>query len=414
MNSKGDSMTVEVFETDRLAKRNVAVLFYAQAILGSQQSINIILGGLAGFALAGNKALATLPISVMLLASMLSTGPISLFMGRYGRKAGFLIGATSGLMGGVCSAGALYVGRFDLLLVGAAFTGIFRSTHGYFRFAAADTASEEFKPKAISLVLAGGLVSALIGPELVRQTTFLIDSTPYAGAYLAVVVINVLGALGILFLDIPTPPRKEKGEKSGRDMKEIFSQKKTIVAVICAMVSYSLMTLVMTSTTLAMTSFGFTTALAADVVRWHIVAMFAPSFFTGAIIVRFGHLRVISIGLFLLGIAGFIAVNGVGIENFYLSLFALGVGWNFGFIGSTALLTTTHTVEEQAKVQGLNDFLVAGLVTIASFGSGVILHAYGWTYVQYAMFPALTIAGMAVVWLAISNRREEKAKLLMK
>ncbi|MBT6934718.1 MAG: MFS transporter, partial [Euryarchaeota archaeon] len=268
-------MTVEVFETDRLAKRNVAVLFYAQAILGSQQSINIILGGLAGFALAGNKALATLPISVMLLASMLSTGPISLFMGRYGRKAGFLIGATSGLMGGVCSAGALYVGRFDLLLVGAAFTGIFRSTHGYFRFAAADTASEEFKPKAISLVLAGGLVSALIGPELVRQTTFLIDSTPYAGAYLAVVVINVLGALGILFLDIPTPPRKEKGEKSGRDMKEIFSQKKTIVAVICAMVSYSLMTLVMTSTTLAMTSFGFTTALAADVVRWHIVAMFA-------------------------------------------------------------------------------------------------------------------------------------------
>ncbi|PXF17875.1 MAG: MFS transporter, partial [Methanobacteriota archaeon] len=152
--------TVQINVDNRQAKRNVAVLFYAQAILGSQQSINIILGGLAGYALAGNKALATLPISVMLLASMLSAGPVSLFMGRFGRRAGFLLGAVAGLLGGGCSALALYVGRFDLLLLGAGLTGIFRSTHGYFRFAAADTASEEFKPKAISLVLAGGLLSA--------------------------------------------------------------------------------------------------------------------------------------------------------------------------------------------------------------------------------------------------------------
>ena len=397
--------TVQINVDNRQAKRNVAVLFYAQAILGSQQSINSILGGLAGFALAGNKALATLPISVMLLASMLSAGPVSLFMGRFGRRAGFLLGAAAGLLGGGCSALALYVGRFDLLLLGAVLTGIFRSTHGYFRFAAADTASEEFKPKAISLVLAGGLLSAFIGPEIVRSTSDAIDSTPYAGAYLAVIAINVIGSLGLLFLDIPTPPRKKKGEKSGRDLKEIFTQPKTIVAVICAMVSYAVMTLVMTSTTLAMTATGFTTATAADVVRWHIIAMFAPSFFTGAIISRIGQLRVITIGLTLLGIAAFIGVSGDEVENFYFALIALGLGWNFGFIGATSLLTTTHTSEERAKVQGLNDVLVSGLVTIASFGSGAILQIYGWKYVQYAMIPALSLAVMAILWLAIKTRR---------
>jgi len=171
------------------------------------------------------------------------------------------------------------------------------------------------------------------------------------------------------------------------------------------MVSYAMMTLVMTSTTLAMTATGFTTAGAADVIRWHIIAMFAPSFFTGAIISRIGQLRVIMIGLTLLGIAAFISVSGDEVENFYFALIALGLGWNFGFIGATSLLTTTHTSEEQAKVQGLNDVLVSGLVTIASFGSGAILQIYGWEYVQYAMIPALSLAALAILWLAIKTRR---------
>lgn len=390
---------------DRLAKRNVAVLFYLQAILGSQGSINMILGGLAGYALAGAKAMATLPISVTLVASMLCATPISLFMGRFGRRSGFLLGAAAGLLGGGFSALGLFLGRFEVLLIGSAFTGVFRSTAGYFRFAAADTASEEFKPKAISLVLAGGLVSAIIGPEIVRQTAEAVGSVEYAGAYLAVMVVNVVGALGLFFLDIPTPEPKPDGAQLGRPMRKILGQPVAVVAVLCAMVSYASMTLVMTSTSLAMVNHGFTTAIAADVVRWHIVAMFAPSFFTGSLINRFGHVKVISTGLVILAASATIAASGVELEHFYGGLIALGLGWNFGFIGATSLLTTAHTEEERAKVQGLNDTLVAGLVASASFASGAILHEFGWEYVQYAMVPALSIAAASVIWLVLTERR---------
>ncbi len=396
-------LTIDV--DDRRAKRNVVVLFSAHAILGSQMSLNIILGGLAGFALADNKALATLPISVMLLVSMCTTAPASLLMGRFGRRAVFLVGTVAGAIGGAISATALFVGRFELLLLGAACTGLYQSTQGYFRFAAADTASETFGQKAISWVLAGGLVAAVIGPEVVRATSDYFDPVRYAGAYASVVALNIVGAFCILFLDIPRPPQRAKGVPSGRSVAEIFRQPQTLVAVICAMASYSLMSLVMTATSLAMDGNGFSTAQAADVVRWHAIAMYAPSFFTGSVILRFGHIPVIALGLTLLGIAGVIAINGVGLGNFYLSLIALGLGWNFGFIGSTSLLGTTHTAEERAKVQGFNDFLVLSLVAFASFISGALLHGYGWTTVQLAMIPALAIAGSALLWFAASPKR---------
>ncbi len=390
---------------DRLAKRNVAVLFYLQAILGSQGSINMILGGLAGFALAGAKALATLPISIMLASSMLCATPVSLFMGRFGRRSGFLLGSVAGFLGGGFSALGLYLGKFEVLLIGSAFTGVFRSTAGYFRFAAADMASEEFKPKAISWVLAGGLVSAIIGPEIVRQTTEAIGSVEYAGAFLMVMVVNVVGALGLFFLKIPTPEPKRDGVELGRPLRQILTQPVAIVAVLCAMVSYASMTLVMTSTSLAMSTHGFTTAEAADVVRWHIVAMFAPSFFTGSLINRFGHVKVITTGLAILAVFAGITANGVEIENFYGGLIALGLGWNFGFIGATSLLTTAHTDEERAKVQGLNDTLIAALVAAASLASGVILHEYGWEYMPYAIAPGLAVAAASLVWLVLTERR---------
>ncbi len=383
------------------------MLFFAQSVLGSQLPIHIILGGLAGFTLAENKALATLPISLIVLVSMCTAAPASLLMGRFGRQFGFLAGALAGAIGGALGALALLLGRFDLLLLGAAFTGIYQATHGFFRFAAADTASEAFRPKAISWVLAGGLLAALIAPEVIRATSDYFAPIPFAGAYAAIVGINIVGGLGILFLDIPTPPRRATGAPSGRALGVIFSQPKTLVAVTCAMVSYALMVLVMTATSLAMDAHGFSTAHAADVVRWHVVAMFGPSFFTGSVILRFGHLRVITLGLVLLGVAGLIAIDGVGLENFYLALIALGLGWNFSFIGATSLLGTTHTPTEQAKVQGLNDFLVFGLVTVASFCSGALLHAYGWATVQLAMVPALALAGTAVLWLAMNTRRRQ-------
>lgn len=388
---------------DRLAKRNVAILAYAQAVLGSQMAIQIILGGLAGAYLATDQSLATLPISMTVLVSMFTAPAASLFMGRFGRRAGFLIGACAGAIGGGLSAWALISGSFELLLTGAAFTGVYQSFQGFFRFAAADTASEGFKPKAISWVLAGGLVSAIIGPEVVHLSADLFAPVPFAGAFAMVVAINAAGAAGLLLLRIPVPPKPARGAGTGRPLLEIFRQPTVVVAVLCAMISFAMMSLVMTSTPLAMVQCGFTPGHAADVVRYHVLAMFAPSFVTGSLIVRFGHGKVIAAGLALLGSCGIIALAGVELANFYGALIALGVGWNFGFIGATSLLATAHTSEERAKVQGLNDFLVFGLVATASFSSGALLNGYGWPTVQYAMVPALTVAAVSLAWLAFTR-----------
>jgi MFS family permease len=392
-------------DPDRRAKHNVAVLAFANAVLGSQLAMNVIVAGLAGARLAADPALATLPLSILVLGSLLATPVVSLFMGRYGRRAGFLVGALAGGSGAAVSARALFAGSFELFLLGAALLGIYQATQGFLRFAAADTGSESFKPKAISWVFAGGLMSALIGPEIVRLTSTWFPEAPYAGAYLVAIGVNVVGALGLLRLDIPRPARAAGTVDGGRPLAVIVRQPAFIVAALAGMVGFASMSLVMTSTPLAMVEHGFMAHHAADVVRWHILAMFAPSFFTGAVIVRFGRLPVIAVGLLLLGACGAIAASGVELHHFYLALVALGIGWNFSFIGATALLGTTHTPAERAKVQGLNDFLVMGLVAAGSFGSGALLDAFGWTAVQYAMAPALVAALLGLAWLGLARAR---------
>jgi MFS family permease len=390
---------------DGRTKRNIAVLVAAHAVLGAQLALNIIVAGLAGALLADDPALATLPISIVVVGSLVTTPAISLFMGRYGRRAGFLVGTAAGGAAGALCARALFIGSFELFLVGSVLLGVYQAAQGFFRFAAADAAPEAFKPNAISWVLAGGLLSALLAPEIVRVAAVSYPAAPYAGAYLAVVALNVLGALVLLLLDIPPPRATASVSDAGRPLSVIARQPAFVVAVLSAMVGFASMSLVMTSTPLAMVGHGFTADHAADVVRWHIVAMFAPSFFTGAVIVRFGRLPVIAAGLLLLGACGAIALAGIDLAHFYLALIALGVGWNFSFIGATSLLGTTHTRAEQAKVQGLNDFLVLGLVAVGSFGSGALLDAFGWSAVQLAMAPALLLALGGIVWLAHASRR---------
>ena len=218
------------------------------------------------------------------------------------------------------------IGSFETLLAGTAFTGVYQAFQGFYRFAAADTASEGFKPKAISWVLAGGLLSALIGPETVHVAADLFAPVPFAGAYIAIVAINIVGAIGLLFLRIPLPPTRVKGASTGRPLAEIFRQPKVVVAVLCAMISYALMGLVMTSTPLAMVNHGFTPDHAANVVRFHVIAMFAPSFVTGSLIARYGHGKIIGSGLALLGACGVIAIAGVELAHFYWALIVLGVG----------------------------------------------------------------------------------------
>ncbi|WP_114965200.1 MFS transporter [Alkalilacustris brevis] len=390
--------------SDARAKRNVIVLVAAQAILGAQMPMIFTLGGLAGGMLASNACWATLPISLIVLGSMCTATPLASFMQRYGRRAGFVVGTAGGTAGAVIAAWGLYAGSFELFLVGSFLTGIYMSAQGFYRFAAADTASETFRPKAISYVMAGGLLSAVVGPQLVKLTAEAMV-VPFLGTYLAVIALNLGGVFLFAFLDIPKPPPPAPEAPNVRSRGELLRTPRIAVAVICAAVTYALMNLVMTSTPIAVVGCGFTTGHAADIVSAHVLAMYAPSFFTGHLIVRFGVERIVALGLLILAAAGGVALMGVELEHFFLALILLGIGWNFGFIGATAMLSTAHSPQERGRVQGMNDLIVFGGVTLASFSSGGLLNCsggtveQGWQLVNLAMLPFLVLAGAALIWL---------------
>ncbi|WP_114286064.1 MFS transporter [Candidatus Halocynthiibacter alkanivorans] len=402
------------------SRRNVMVLMLAQALLGAQMPMIFIVGGLAGQSLASNINWATLPISFIILGSVLAANPLSWVMQHQGRKTGFLIGAMSGATGAAISAYALIQKDFQLFLLGSLFTGVYMSAQGFYRFAATDTASAEFRPKAISYVMSGGLVAAIIGPQLVKATLQPMDvavlgasQVDYLGIYLAVIAINVVGSFVFFFLDIPTPEAPAKDAARGRSRLELLRNPRVLVAIICAMVSYSLMTLVMTSTPLAVVGAGHGEMHAADIVSFHVLAMFIPSFFTGHLIARFGTERIITLGLVTLLTAGLIGLSGVSLMHFKGALVLLGLGWNFGFIGATTMLAGTHSPEERGRVQGMNDMMVFGFVTLASLASGALMNGMGssaqdgWTAVNLAMAPFLALAGGALIWLVMQPKSEE-------
>jgi len=399
---------------DRVAKRNVAVLVMAQAFLGAQMPMIFILGGLAGQSLATNACFATLPISLIVLGSMLAATPISAIMQKWGRRTGFMIGALGGALGGLVGAYGLYLGSFPIFLLGSLLTGIYMSAHGFYRFAAADTASESFRPKAISYVMAGGLISAILGPQLVKATSqaFVV---PFMGTYLTIIAINITGAFLFLFLKFPKPTLPSQSAPQGRSRWELLTTPRIAVAVICAMVSYALMNLVMTSTPLAVVGCGFTQNNAADVVTMHVLAMYVPSFFTGHLISRFGVEKIVAAGLVILAGAGAVALNGVDLNNFFVALALLGLGWNFGFIGATTMLAGAHEPHERGRMQGLNDLLVFGGVTFASLSSGGLMNCSGgnpvegWNAVNMAMAPFLVLAGGALLWLTLRPRESYSA-----
>ena len=389
---------------NQLAKRNVAVLICAQAILGSQMPMIFTVGGLAGQSLASNACFATLPISMIVLGSMITASPLSNLMQRFGRRFGFFIGAIGGLSGGIIGAFGLAIGSFSIFLMGSFLTGIYMSAQAFYRFAAADTATKSFRPKAISYVMAGGLASAIIGPQIVKISAEAMI-IPFLGTYIAVIFINFVGSFLFLFLKIPKQQKKNTNDPNKRSHKQLVSTPRIAVAMICAMVSYAMMNLVMTSTPLAVVGCGYSPSDAANVVSAHVIAMFLPSFFTGHLISRYGEELIVCIGLFLLAFAGIVALSGVQLENFFLALIFIGLGWNFGFIGATTLLTNSHSEAERGRIQGMNDLFVFGGVTVASFSSGGLMnctggdHLTGWTSVNLAIFPMLLIAGAALIWL---------------
>jgi len=394
---------------DRLARRNVAVLVAAQAILGAQIPMIFTVAGLAGSTLATNACWATLPISLMVLGSMLTATPLAAFMQRHGRRAGFLLGTMGGTAGAAVGAFGLLLGSFPVFLVGAFLTGIYQSSLGFYRFASADTASEAFRPKAISYVMAGGLAAAVIGPQLVKFTAEAMV-VPFLGTYLAAIGLNLAGSLLFFLLDIPKPKPPAPGSIAARSRRELLREPRIAVAIICATVSYALMNLVMTSTPLAVVGCGFATGDAANVITAHVLAMYVPSFFTGHMIARFGAERIIGVGLAILAGAGAVALTGVQLEHFFVALVLLGIGWNFGFIGATTMLASSHSVAERGRVQGMNDLIVFGGVTMASLSSGGLLNCSGgsveegWQLVNIAMTPFLVLAGGALIWLTMRPR----------
>ena len=392
---------------DRRTKRNISVLVAAQAILGAQMPMIFVVGGLAGGMLATNVCLATLPISFIVFGSMTTALWLSPLMQRHGRRFGFVLGAIAGAIGALIAAYALYIDSFRLLLMGSFITGIYMSSQGFYRFAATDTASESFRPKAISYVMAGGLISAIIGPQLNKlvQDAFVV---PFLGTYLVVAALNIVGMLLFYWLDLPKENKNETIDKNSfkvRTKLELLRNPRVVVAIICAMVTYSLMNLVMTSTPLAVLGCGFTKNNANDIVSAHVLAMFAPSFFTGHLINRFGVEKIIATGLMILLVAGIVALSGVTLGNFFITLVLLGLGWNFGFIGSTTMLASSHAPHERGVVQGMNDMIVFGMVTIASLASGGLMNCSGgtavegWTAVNLAMVPFLVFAFGALIWL---------------
>ncbi len=390
----------------RRAWRNVTVLLLAQAFLGAQMSMIFIVGGLTGQMLSPNPCIATLPLSMIVLGSALSARPLAGFMRRHGRRPGFLLACGAGALGAACAATGMILGNFWLFMLSGLLTGVYQAAQGFYRFAATDCAPPEFQSKAISLVLAGGLAAAFTGPFLVRMTAEL-TAVPFLATYAAIIVLNLMGPLFFAFLDIPRPAAAVTGSPQGRSLAQLVRVPQILVAMVCGMVSYALMNLVMTSAPLAVVGCGFHTSDAANIVALHVVAMFGPSFFTGHLIARFGAKPIVMLGLAILAAAGAVALSGVDLPQFYLALVLLGLGWNFGFIGATSMLTRAYRPEERERVQGLNDAVVFGGVFLASLSSGGLMNCLGgspqagWNAVNLAMLPYLVLAGGALLWLML-------------
>ncbi len=382
---------------------SVAVLAVCQALGMSCLALSITVTALVGSGLAPTPALATLPLALQFVATAATTIPASLLMGRYGRRAGFTLGSLFGIAGGVVSCLAVFQADFWLFCAGAALLGGFGTHIALYRFAAADVAGPAYRSRAISYVMIGGIVAAVLGPELAKWTKDLFAPVTFAGGYAGIAVLAFGTLVLIQFAALP-PPLSREARSQGRPLSEIVRQPTLIVAVLCAMVAYGAMNLVMVSTPLAMVACAHPFETAAFVIQWHVVGMYAPSFVTGHIIHRVGALPVIAVGgLLILGCA-LVNLTGVEVLQFWAALVLLGVGWNFMFVGGTTLLTETYRPEEQARVQAFNEFMVFGTTAVTALASGAVFSALGWQAVNLGILAPVALATGAALWLRHRRR----------
>ena len=394
---------------DRQVRRNAVVLMSANAVNGSILPIAVTLGGLAGAYLLGpDKSLATLPVTASTVGSALTTIPAAILMSRIGRRRGFVVGAAPAIAGGLLATFALMQGQFWLFAVSLFLIGMSGAFNQQYRFAAIDAGSLPVRTKAMSLVMAGGIFSAIIGPQTVILTSGWLSPIAFAGTFLAAAGLGCLGLLiASLVRDVapPRPAATDEPASKGRPLSVIARQPRFIAAVICGIAAYAMMTLVMTAAPLAMVGCGLSQSDAALGIQWHVLAMFGPSFFTGRLIVRFGKERIVIAGLALLTGCALVGLSGLSLAHFWLTLILLGLGWNLAFIGATAMLADTYRPEERGRVQGLNDFLVLGSAAIASLLSGKLIGGPGWAFINMIVFPVVVVALLALAWAFLMRRR---------
>lgn len=405
-------------ETDP-TKRNVLLLCVALALSNTGVTIVMTVMALAGaylarpdvhysIALIGSftePALSTFPLSIMFVSTMVAAPLAAALMARIGRRSGFTFGQLVGAMGGGVGAYALYIQDFWILSAAGILLGIHNAFWQQYRFAVADTASAEFKPKAISYVMIGPIAAGLFGPEIAKHTRDLFEPVFFAGSFLSLTVLAFAAVAVLQFIRIPPPLKKENGADTGRAISVIAQDPRFIIAVLSGMVGYATMSFIMTATPLAMIDCGFAFNDAAFVIQGHVLAMFVPSFFTGSLIKRFGVTQVILTGALLYLLSTAFTASGIALFQFFAGLVLLGVAWNFMFVGATTLLTDCYRPEEKAKVQGLNDFLVFGSVAFASLMSGALLQGFGWFVVTLSILGPVTVAGLCVLVLGGRARR---------
>jgi MFS family permease len=380
--------------------RDVMLLTAAQALGGSAPPIVVALGGLVGAQLAANPAIATIPVSMLNLGVAAAVIPAAWLMRAQGRRIAYIVGCLIGLASGVVAALGVVNRDFLLFCLGTTLAGCYMAFVQSYRFAAADAAPPEGKARAISAVMVGGLFAAVIGPQTVIWTRDLTPEAPFAASFLGLGLLALIAMPFVALLNAP-PPAKQLA--AGRPLGEIMRQPKFITAVVAGLVSYGLMAFVMTAAPMAMVACGHSVGHAALGIQWHVLAMFAPSFVTGRLIDRFGKERITALGLALTAVSAVIALSGLTVAHFWIMLIVLGVGWNFGFVGATAMVTDCYRPEERARVQAANDFLVFCSVALASFSSGKLLTVGGWELVNWVVFPA-TAAALVMVALQARGR----------
>jgi predicted MFS family arabinose efflux permease len=389
---------------DKLARRNAMVLAVAQALAGGNNTVIVSTASIVGAVLAPDKGLATLPITCMVLGMWLGTLPVGALARRFGRRFALQTGSAFGILSGLISYTAVMQGLFWLLLVGTFCGGLYAAAHQSYRFAAADTASEAYRPKVVSWVLAGGIFAAVIGPQIVIFTKDLLPPHMFAASYLGQSICAVIAAAVLTLVKVP-PIAASRIERA-RPLPEIVRNPRFIVAVACGVASYAMMNMIMTSAPLAMVGCGHSVTDATLGIQWHVLAMYAPSFVTGSLIARFGVERITGTGLGLIALTAVVGIAGITVAHFWTSLVLLGFGWNLSFIGATTMVTQCHRPAERNKVQAFNDFLIFGSMAVASFSSGQMLEYLGWTAINEVIFPTIFVAGAMLVWLAARKRAE--------